>query len=141
MWLLFLYFIRIALVDIYAVTEGLIIWLYAGESRPYVPAIDDLFSTLRTYGLVILANGVILILWARYNQHRYGGPDQRLPDRLVSVADLAELYSQPVADVAHWQDSRIVVMTHDTDGTLREVTTRDAGPLVPAVAPRDRVST
>lgn len=129
MWLLFLYFIRIALIDLYAIADGLVVWLFAGTSRPYVPSIDELFSTLQTYGAVILLNGAILIIWARYNQHRFSGPDERLPNKLVTVADLAELYRLPAADITRWQASRILVMTHGPDGSLDEVTLHEPRPL------------
>jgi len=133
MWVLFVYFIRTALVDLYELFEDLYVWLFAGASRPYVPSIARLFSTLQTYGFVILVNGAILILWARYNQYRYGGPDLRPRARPVTVSDLAELYRLPAADIARWQDSRILVMAHNADGTIREVTAGTVeGPAAPA---------
>jgi biofilm PGA synthesis protein PgaD len=82
------------------------------------------FSTLRLYGVVVLANGAILIVWALYNQLRFRGQYRRVADRTVTVEDLAKLYRLPAADIARWQGSRILVMHHDADGTLANVTAK-----------------
>jgi biofilm PGA synthesis protein PgaD len=125
MWLLFLYLIRQALYDFYYFMFDLYRWAFAGAEWPYVRALARLYRTLRDYGVVILANGAILIVWALYNQLRFAGAHRRDPRKLVSVADLAELYRLPAEDIAKWQAARILTMRHAPDGTLIDVMAKD----------------
>jgi len=139
MWLLYLYLVREALGDMVDLVTESFEWV-AGGQRPYLPAISRFLRTLQNYGIVILANGVILIAWALYNQLRFRGQADRRDIRAsVSVADLAALYEVPAADVAIWQQSRILVMRHAPDGRLITVTARhpeDVGPVSVARPPR-----
>jgi biofilm PGA synthesis protein PgaD len=132
MWLLYLYLIRVALIDLYHLADDLFRWAFAGAHRPDVPTLAHLSRTLRDYGIVILVNGAILIVWAQYNQLRFRGPDRRDPRRQVTVADLAELYRIPAEDIAHWQAARILTMQHAPDGTLVDVISRGPGQIPPA---------
>ncbi len=125
-WLLFLFLIRAALVDLYVLTRESLTWIFAGSDRPSVPEISRFIGTLWTYFIVAVANGMILIAWARYNQYRFGGHDQHVAGRVVNVEDLAALYRLPAEDIARWQGSRILVMRHQADGTLITVTSKDA---------------
>jgi biofilm PGA synthesis protein PgaD len=99
-----------------------------------VPEIARVFKTLWDYFIVAVANGMILIAWARYNQYRFGGHHPGFAGKAVSVEDLAALYRVPGEDIARWQSSRILAMQHDAGGTLLSVTARDTsqvGPRVP----------
>lgn len=124
-WLLYLYVIREVFIDLYYITTQSFTWMFDGSGRPSVAAMARFFSTLRLYGVVVLANGVILIVWALYNQLRFRGQYRRVADRPVTVEDLATLYRLPAADIARWQGSRILVMHHDADGTLTNVAAKD----------------
>jgi biofilm PGA synthesis protein PgaD len=124
-WLFYLYVIRDVFIDLYYITTQSFAWMFDGSGRPSVAAMERLFSTLRLYGVVVLANGTILIVWALYNQLRFRGQYRRVADRTVSVEDLATLYRLPAADIARWQSSRILVMHHDADGTLANVSVKD----------------
>jgi biofilm PGA synthesis protein PgaD len=121
MWLLYLYFIREALVSIYSLVGETFEWAFAGAARPDLPTVSAFLRTLEQDGIVVLANGVILIVWALYNQIRFRGPDRRLALAPVSVTDLAKLYGVPAEDVAAWQQSRILLMHHEHNGTLSQV--------------------
>jgi biofilm PGA synthesis protein PgaD len=124
-WLLYLYMIREVFIDLYYITTQSFTWMFDGSGRPSVAAMERFFSTLRLYGVVVLANGAILIVWALYNQLRFRGQYRRIADRTVSVEDLATLYRLPASDIAHWQVSRILVMQHDADGTLTNVAAKN----------------
>ena len=130
-WLLYLYLIKAALIDLYDLGRESFAWLFAGGERPSAPEISRFIATLWTYFIVAVANGMILIAWARYNQYRFGGHEQHVSGKVVSVEDLAALYRLPAADIARWQGSRILTMQHDADGTLLKVTTKDADQPAP----------
>jgi len=123
MWLLYLYLIREALVDAADLVTGALRWEFGGGERPVLPRLSAVLVTLRQYGLVALINGAVLIAWARYNQNRFRGRERRGAHKLVTTADMAELYRVPEADVAIWRQARILVMRHEPDGTLGGVTT------------------
>jgi len=123
MWLLYLYLVREALVDAADLLNSALSWAFGTGARPVLPRLSAVLLTLRQYAVVALANGAVLIAWARYNQSRFRGRERRGAHPLVTVADLAELYRVPEADVARWQQARILVMRHDPDGTLGGVTT------------------
>jgi biofilm PGA synthesis protein PgaD len=128
MWLLYLYLMRTAFVDLYYIVKDLAVWAWSGDERPFLPAMFRFLDTLADYGIVIVANGTILILWAVYNWLRFRGPDRRGGGKPVTAADLAALYGRPAGDIEGWQQARILVMFHDPDGTLVGVDTKGEGP-------------
>jgi len=97
-------------IDLHPITTQSFTWMLDGSGRPSVAAIPRFFSTRRLYGVVVLTNGVILIIWALYNQLRFHGKYRRIADRTVTVEDLAALYRIPAADIIRWRGSRIMVM-------------------------------
>jgi biofilm PGA synthesis protein PgaD len=131
MWLLYLYFIREALVDVYYLAEDSLQWALAGAERPELPTIRRFLDTMENYGIVVLANGGALITWALYNQIRFRGRDRHRPGESVSATDLSELYGIPVEEIVAWQGSRILEMHHDDAGTLVKVVPKDPGKLQP----------
>jgi biofilm PGA synthesis protein PgaD len=124
-WLIYLYMIREALIDIYLLINESLHWLFTRSQRPAVPEISRFLSTLRAYGIAVVVNGAILFAWAGYNQLRFRGRGRRSPAKLVDVEDLAALYHVPSQDIAKWQASRIMSMHHDADGNLVGVTTKE----------------
>jgi biofilm PGA synthesis protein PgaD len=127
MWLLYIYMIRTALIDVAWFGAEIWSWMFRGDGPPPVPEISGFLHTAGVYGIVIVLNTLILVIWARYNQIRFGELHQRKAVRLVTVEDLAELYCLPTEDVAQWQTSRILTMRHGADGSLLGVTAREAG--------------
>jgi len=125
MWLAYLYFLRVAFVDLYHLIVDSFEWLFASGGRPQATAISQFFGTLWIYGIVILADGAILITWALYNWRRYGRSNRYLDHDPVSIDDLAQLYELPAEDIARWQRSRILVMQHNLDGALERVISKD----------------
>ena len=130
MWLLYLYMVRQAIIDLYYVITETFEWAFAADERPYLPTMSHLLRTLRGYGIVVLANSAILVIWALYNQIRFRGRERRRAGKPVSVADLAELYGFPAEDIAFWQGSRILIMQHDSDGNLVRVISKDGGQIL-----------
>jgi biofilm PGA synthesis protein PgaD len=126
MWLAYLYFVRVAIVDSYHLIVDSFEWLFASGERPHAMAISRFLGTLWIYGIVILVDGAILIAWAVYNWRRYGKLDRYRNRNPVSVDDLAQLYKLPAEDIALWQRSRILVMQHNLDGTLERVSRKSS---------------
>jgi biofilm PGA synthesis protein PgaD len=126
-WLLYLYLVRVALIDLYSLGIGMVRWAFAGSLLPSAPEISRFFVTVWYYVIVATTNGMILIAWARYNQFRFGGQHRRGDGTAVSSADLAALYRVSAEDVAEWQNSHILMMQHDADGTLLSVRSRYVG--------------
>ncbi len=121
MWVLFLYLIRDGAVQLYSIVAAVFEWAVGRAERPELSSIAPVLDTLMIYGIVAVANGVILIVWARYNQYSESGPDHLGERKLVSVADLAALYGLPEDDIARWQQARNMIMKHGSDGRLIEV--------------------
>ncbi|MGA3306943.1 MAG: poly-beta-1,6-N-acetyl-D-glucosamine biosynthesis protein PgaD [Stellaceae bacterium] len=130
MWLVYLYMVREAFIDLYYIITESFEWIFAGYEQPHLLAISDLLHTLGFYVIIILANGAILITWALYNQYRFRGLDRRKNPKPVTVADLAGLYGLPAQDIENWQASRILVMDHDPDGALVRVISKDGGQIL-----------
>ncbi len=124
MWLLFLYFLREAIVDLYHLAGDSFTWAFAEGELPELLNFLRFFDSVHMYFFLILANGVIFLGWARYNQARFGIRKRRNDQKPVSIADLALHYNLPAEDITNWQQSRILVMTHTADGTLDEVTSK-----------------
>lgn len=121
MWLVYLYLIRDALIDLYLLIDEAWIWAFAGGDRPDLPAIDRFLHTMEYYSVAIFANGSILIGWALYNKFRYRGRENRRARPAITVDDLAERYKLPPEDIAKWQSARILMMKHDDAGVLTKV--------------------
>jgi biofilm PGA synthesis protein PgaD len=124
-WLIYLYMIREALIDLYLLANESFYWVFTRSHRPAVPEISRFLSTLRAYAIAVVVNGAILLAWAGYNQLRFRGRGRRSPVKPVDVDDLAALYHVPSQDIAQWQGSRILSMQHDADGNLVKVTSKE----------------
>jgi len=125
MWLVYLYFLRVAIVDLYQLIVDSFEWLFANGERPHATAISQFLDMSWIYGIVILVDGAILIMWALYNRRRYGRLDRYRDRNPVSVDDLAQLYKLPAEDIVLWQRSHILVMQHNLDGALERVISKD----------------
>jgi biofilm PGA synthesis protein PgaD len=118
MWLLYVWLIREAFIDFYLLIEQGGAWLFRHASRPDMPMVFRFLHTLAIYGEVALLNGLLLIAWALYNRHRFGGRDQRKALASLSHADLAARYDCSAEQIALWQDSRSMAISHTTTGKL-----------------------
>jgi poly-beta-1,6-N-acetyl-D-glucosamine biosynthesis protein PgaD len=128
MWLVYLYLIRDAFIDLYTLVDQVARWIFLHAPRPYLPSMFGLMETLGDYAVVIVLNGAILIGWALYNQIRFRGRDSRKAIAAVSPADLGKFHGFSDADVTRWQQARTLLITHDADGKVLAVTPPPANP-------------
>lgn len=127
MWLVYLFLLREALLDLIILIKDTLEWALVGDDPPYLAVISRFLRTLQDYAIVIVANGAALLLWAKYNQARFGKRELRKESELVSVEDMARLYGLPADDLESWRQSRILIMRHDAHGQLLRVTSVDPG--------------
>jgi len=121
MWLVYLYWIRDALVDLGALaTEGFA-WAFMGAARPQLRAIALFGTTVLPYLAIVFGNAALLILWALYNQARFRGHERHHNAVNVGPADLGALYSMDTEDVAAFQAARLLTIHHSADGMIVKV--------------------
>ncbi len=130
MWLVYLFLVRDAVLDLIVLIKDTLEWALAGDDPPYMTAILRLLNMLQDYAVVIVANGAVFILWARYNQLRFRRSDLRKPPDPVTVEDMARLYGLSADDVESWRQSRILIMRHDDHGHLLGVMSGDTGAVL-----------
>ena len=118
MWLIYVWLIRETFIDLYLLIEHGSAWLFLRASRPDMPMVFRFLHTLGTYGQVALLNGSILIVWAHYNRRRFRGRDQRKAIASLSHADLAARYDCSAEQIALWQESRSMAISHTSTGKL-----------------------
>lgn len=82
-------------------------------------------GTIGMYLLVALFNAMLLILWARYNQHRFSVERRRRRGALPEEV-LAQLSGVPAERVKQLQGTRSMVVSHDADGAIIEVGARES---------------
>jgi len=121
MWLLYLYLIQDGIADLVGLARDTYAWGFSGAERPDLPTLSRFRETLRTYGVVIVANAAVLVAWALYNRLRFRGEDRRQAVEPVGVQDLATFYALPADQIESWQKARILTMRHAPDGTLTGV--------------------
>jgi poly-beta-1,6-N-acetyl-D-glucosamine biosynthesis protein PgaD len=124
-WLVYLYLIREARIDLYLLFNESFQWIFAGHEQPFVPEVSRFLGTLSLYAIMVVANGAALIAWAVNNQVWFGGRPRRSDAKTVGVEDLAGLYGVPAEDRAKWPLGRVLTMQHDPDGTLIAATSAD----------------
>jgi len=127
MWIVYLYLIQDAFIDLYMLVDKAARWIFLHAPRPDLPSMFGLMETLGDYAAVIVVNGAILIGWALYNQLRFRGRDSRKAIAAVSPAELGDFHGFSDADVAQWQQARILMITHDADGKVLAVMQPDLG--------------
>jgi biofilm PGA synthesis protein PgaD len=77
---------------------------------------------LAIYAAVILVLGSILLAWAGYNIHRFGGrADKRSGRARVTEADIGRDLGQDERQIGHWQRARLLLVRYDDAGRLADV--------------------
>lgn len=127
MWIVYLYWIRAALVDIGTLAAEGFAWAFMGAAKPELKAIALFGTTVLPYLAIVAANAALLILWARYNQARFRGHERHRNAVSVGPADLGALYSMATADVVACQAARLLTIRHAPDGTIVEIIFDDNG--------------
>lgn len=119
MWGAYFYLMQ----DFFVLARVVYEWKMTGMTGDQLQDAFELSHTLESYIHIILINSTLLISWALYNQLRFRGKDRRKPPRIIGPEDLAILYNITTEDVTAWQNTRIMIMHHDTTGTIEKVTT------------------
>jgi biofilm PGA synthesis protein PgaD len=78
----------------------------------------NLLPTIGSYAVVAVFNAAALMAWALYNQMRFRGKERRKASPRVTVGDFARMYGVSAAEVAAWQDARVLIVHHDDSGRL-----------------------
>jgi biofilm PGA synthesis protein PgaD len=128
MWIVYLYLIQDAFIDLYTLVDEAAQWMFLHAPRPDLPSMFGLMETLGDYAVVIAVNGAILIGWALYNQFRFRGRDNRKAIAAIGPAELGDFHGFSDADVARWQQARTLLITHDADGKVLAVMPPSATP-------------
>jgi biofilm PGA synthesis protein PgaD len=92
-----------------------------GPEPPRLQLIVNVLPTIATYAIIAIANAMLLIAWALYNQVRFRGRERRKTSPFVTVDDFARMYEVSASEVTAWQSARILVMHHDDNGRLVRV--------------------
>ncbi len=111
-------------------------WLVGAQSVyemfSYKVDTQDFLELMMVYALVVVAIGVCLIGWARYNQYRFRKNERRTEHRPpASVAEVADFYQLSTELVVKSAHARRLSLQHAEDGQLRDVA---AGDLLPPLA-------
>jgi len=88
-------------------------------------SLADSISTVTGYVLLMLGFTVLLIIWAKYNQHRFAGVDRRKPPAALVAAQLRASFGVSEKQFDDMQTARFIVMAHDDDGAIRAIHTID----------------
>ncbi|MBP0639276.1 poly-beta-1,6-N-acetyl-D-glucosamine biosynthesis protein PgaD [Cupriavidus sp. AcVe19-6a] len=108
-----------------------------GLDVPFWSAMMPTMGTLSVYVLVGVFNGVLLLVWALYNQIRFAGMDRRKPLPPLADDELVASFGLPGQRVDALQQARVAVIDHDHDGGIAGVRLGYewiAAPVKPAVA-------
>jgi len=105
--------------------SALLAWMFGyGQTQTYL--LDDPIRTLATmkiYGLVIAAAGLIFLSWAIYNWLRFGGMDRRKPPKTAGVEDMAEDMAIQPTQVIQARDAKNMTFCYDEEGNITGITT------------------
>jgi len=118
MWLAYLWLIS----DSFVLLGHVWGWLVRHNARPgELSRFFALLETIQSYTVVIIVNATLFVGWALYNQVRFRGKERRKAAPALTIAELAEFYHRPAAEIATWQDARIATVTHDATGQIEAV--------------------
>ena len=128
-WVMFLFLFRVALTPL--------AWLVGAQSLyemfSYKVESQDFADLMLVYTLVVIAIGVCLIGWARYNTIRFSKNERRTkflpPTKVAAVAEYYQISQELIRQSSH---SRRLVFRHAEDGQLLGVAESESLPLLPA---------
>jgi len=78
-------------------------------------------GTILGYGILMVVSAVLLIIWAKYNQHRFAGVDRRKPPAPLSKIQLCNSFSISNSQFDEVHAARVFVVHHDDDAVIRAV--------------------
>ncbi|MFN7190118.1 MAG: poly-beta-1,6-N-acetyl-D-glucosamine biosynthesis protein PgaD [Rhodospirillales bacterium] len=127
MWLVYLYWVRAALIDVGTLAAEGYAWAFLGAAKPALGAIALFGTTVLPYLAIVAANAILLISWARYNQARFRGHERHRNAVPIGPADLGALYAIETKDVGGCQAARLLAIRHAPDGTIVEIAFEENG--------------
>ncbi len=105
----------------------------AGPGVPFWSALLPTMGTLTLYILVGLFNGIVLLVWALYNQYRFAGLDRRKPVAALGGEELARSFGLCEQRLAALHQAKVAVVGHENDGTIAAL--HLSAPLAPGDVP------
>ncbi|MDE2029637.1 MAG: poly-beta-1,6-N-acetyl-D-glucosamine biosynthesis protein PgaD [Alphaproteobacteria bacterium] len=119
LWVLFFYFIR----GSFPFFTDLFHWVMGGfqDVKNYPNLARDV-PMIQAYLQVAVVMIAIYLGWAIYNMLRFRGRDRRKPRAAVTPDDLANMYGFSPETVQSWQDASSLVIHHDADSHITDVT-------------------
>jgi len=97
-----------------------------GPDALFLPSsLADSISTVAGYVLLMLGFTVFLIVWAKYNQHRFAGVDRRKPPAPLEAVQLCASFGVSEKQFDDMQAARFIAVAHDDDGAIVAVRTVD----------------
>jgi biofilm PGA synthesis protein PgaD len=122
-------------------TLGWLVWLYLflpvasvlawnfGFIRFNRFVLDDearAWHTLAIYTSIIVAAGLVFVLWALYNLIRFRGKDRRASVRPVTTREMAQTFGVAEDLVVRLREAKVVVVHHDDHGHIEDIETGKA---------------
>ncbi|MBY4895432.1 poly-beta-1,6-N-acetyl-D-glucosamine biosynthesis protein PgaD [Cupriavidus sp. AU9028] len=92
-----------------------------GPGVPFWEAMLPTMGTLTVYAVVAAINGVVLLAWARYNQHRFSGMDRRRPLPALRQDELADSFALSPQRLQELQRAKVAIVAHREDGAIAQV--------------------
>jgi biofilm PGA synthesis protein PgaD len=80
--------------------------------------IDGLYRLLIGYGVVVLAIGVVLISWARFNLEKFRGLDRRRAPLPVTTREVANAFHISPSVLSFWYLTKSITMHHSANGQV-----------------------
>ncbi|MCG3202696.1 MAG: hypothetical protein NFCOHLIN_02581 [Gammaproteobacteria bacterium] len=80
--------------------------------------IEGVYRLLAVYAVVIVATGMVLIGWARFNLERFRGMDRRKMPLPVTTREVANAYHISPSVLSFWYLSKSVTMHHAANGQV-----------------------
>jgi poly-beta-1,6-N-acetyl-D-glucosamine biosynthesis protein PgaD len=87
---------------------------------------EETLGVIKIYFSSLFVLVVLYISWAKLNQYRFRGKEQRSVHPPVDVRAVAEYYNVDVAALGRWRRIRQMVVDLDSDGKLTDA---QCGPL------------
>ena len=87
-------------------------------TMPVMGHFTGALPSLLDYGLVILINGFVLLVWARWNQIRFRGRERREAQAPLRAAEVASEFEVPRAVVQPLTEARRIVLHHGEHGSI-----------------------
>jgi len=116
-WFIYFYLIQ----DSFPFIGDIVRWAWGGFDGTTSYVSFKIVPTIISYAEVILAFAVVFIGWALYNQVRFRGKNRRKFSLPVTSNELAEMYQLTPGAVDQWQQTKSLIMHHDSNGYLMQI--------------------